>query len=870
MCLAKMHCRATSFLDRRARPIEAPSRAEARHASSTTRTRTTTRTRAGSPGERLFGEECWKSRHGSERVLWSLFWLIIGILPVSALELKNAVVVAPAGLSARENKAVLLLIDEVELRTHIRWELRSSWPQTDSPVIAVGPRAALEDFAGRYYEDLAQDVEPTGREGYRIRIKKDQGRSAVFVLGNDARGVLFGVGGLLRELRMGTGKVTVPDDLSVATAPRYPLRGHQLGYRPKTNTYDAWDLPQWEQYYRDLVVFGCNAVELIPPRSDDDADSPHFPRPPMEMMIGMSRLADDYGLDVWVWYPAMDRDYADPQTVEFALKEWGEVFRKLPRIDAVFVPGGDPGHTEPRYLMALLEKQTRRLHETHPNAQMWVSPQSFNEVWLDQFLKILRDERPAWLSGVVFGPQVRMSLPELRAAVPAQYPLRQYPDITHSRQCQFPVPDWDTAFAITEARECINPRPESEAAIFRALQPGTIGFLTYSEGSNDDVNKMVWSALGWDPEAKVTDILRQFSRYFIGERYTEGFAQGLLALERNWQGALLANDGVLTTLQQFQALEKAAVPRDLQNWRFQQALYRAYYDAYLRDRLIYETGLEARAMECLRNAPATGAFPAMAAAEGLLDQAVPARVANDWRLRVFQLAEALFQSIHMQLSVDKYQAIAVDRGASLDTIDFPLNDRFWLKERFKHLRGLTNETERLAGLDEIFNWTNPGPGGFYDDLGNIACQPHLVRGPGFARDPGSLQSPRVGFEEDLVVDEPDEKPSGARRFSWIDHAESLYDAPLKLHYDSLDTQAHYKIRVVYAGDSPKRRIRLVANDTIEIHPLILKPFPFRPIEFDVPFEATHKGVLTLAWYGEPGLGGNGRGCQVSEVWLMRK
>ena len=76
----------------------------------------------------------------------------------------------------------------------------------------------------------------------------------------------------------------------------------------------------------------------------------------------MSRLADEYGLDVWIWYPAMDRDYSDPKTVEFALKEWGEVFRQLPRIDAVFVPGGDPGHTEPKYLMALLEKQTELLH----------------------------------------------------------------------------------------------------------------------------------------------------------------------------------------------------------------------------------------------------------------------------------------------------------------------------------------------------------------------------------------------------------------------------------------------------------------------------------------------------------------------------
>ena len=59
------------------------------------------------------------------------------------------------------------------------------------------------------------------------------------------------------------------------------------------------------------------------------------------MMVEMSRLADSYGLDVWIWYPAMDKDYSDPKTVEFALQEWGEAFRQLPRIDAVFLPGGE-------------------------------------------------------------------------------------------------------------------------------------------------------------------------------------------------------------------------------------------------------------------------------------------------------------------------------------------------------------------------------------------------------------------------------------------------------------------------------------------------------------------------------------------------
>jgi len=796
--------------------------------------------------------------------------LLSATLLGNPLDLKQAVVVSPPGFSGPEAKAVLMLIDEVEKRTGIRWPSLNAWPAPNVPVVAVGPQAALNAFAGPYLEPLRALGDFPGSEGYRLRVQASATNAVVFVVGNDARGVLFGVGRLLRELQMEPGRLSISDDVRVQTAPKYPLRGHQLGYRPKCNSYDAWDLPVWEQYFRDLAVFGCNAIELIPPRSDDDADSPHFPRPPMEMMIGMSRLAKDYGLDVWIWYPAMDKDYSDPATVDLALQEWAAVFKQLPRIDAVFVPGGDPGHTEPKRLMRLLEQQTQNLHRYHPKAQMWVSPQSFNQAWLDQFLQILTRDQPAWLSGIVFGPQVRIALPKLRQLVPAHYPIRHYPDITHSRQCQYPVPDWDVAYAVTEARECINPRPVDEAAIFRKTQPFTAGFITYSEGCNDDVNKMVWSALGWDPEAKIGDTLREFGNYFIGPAQAESFALGLLALEQDWRGALMTNATVESTLARFQAMEKAAQPRLLRNWRFQQALFRAYYDAYVRHRLIYEAGLEDAAMNFLRQAPAIGSSNALLAADAVLGRAVTNRIDPDLRLRVFELGDALFQSIGMQLSVEKYRAIAVDRGASLDTIDYPLNNRPWLSEQFGRIRKLLTESERLASIATVVNWTNPGPGDFYDDLGRLGKRSHLVRGLSFGEDPGSMSSSRIGFEEDLVVDEPDEKSGEARRLSWISHAETLYDTPLEMRYTGLDPRADYRIRIVYAGDSPKRKIRLAAAGDVEVHPLMAKPFPFKPIEFDLPRRATEHGELTLTWSGEPGLGGNGRGCQVSEVWLLKK
>jgi hypothetical protein len=90
-----------------------------------------------------------------------------------------------------------------------------------------------------------------------------------------------------------------------------------------------------------------------------------------------------------------------------------------------------------------------------------------------------------------------------------------------------------------------------------------------------------------------------------------------------------------------------------------------------------------------------------------------------------------------------------------------------------------------------------------------------------------------------------------------------------VRYRGLDPEARYGVRVVYAGDNLRSRIRLDA-DGREVHALIPKPDPVQPIDFDLPAGTTRDGELTLRWSQELGRGGNGRGCQVAEVWLFRK
>jgi hypothetical protein len=630
--------------------------------------------------------------------------VISTVVSADQIDLSNSKIVVLSPDKKIMANAGDMLGDEIDKRTRIGLDVVSKLPRPTQAAIVIG---TYVDLVRKGYEPPAGFEIPAKADAYLVWIDTTT-RPAVTICaaGHDDRGTLFAVGRILRVLEMSRDKVSIDVDFKIATAPRWPLRGHQLGYRPKTNSYDAWTLAMWEQYYREMIVFGMNAVELIPPKSDDEPDSPHFPKPQLEMMIDMSQLAADYGLDVWAWWPAIDGDYRDEKNVRDSIAQWGDIFRKLPKLDVVFVPGGDPGGTHPAILFPFLEKQKKNLNKYHPKAQMWVSPQMFNYKsdgtgWLRDFLDILQKDEPAWLDGVVFGPQVRMTLPDLRKEVPPKYPIRRYPDITHCRRCQYPVANWDLVCRLTVGREPVNPRPLAYVKIFRDLQQYSFGFITYSEGCNDDFNKVLWSCLGWDPDMDVKNIANQYSRFFISQRYEHKFADGLFALERNWDGPVKDNDGIYETLRLFQEMEKNATPQEKLNWRFQQGLYRAYYDAYVKARLHSETEQQDRAMAVLARAKEIGSIKAVDQAQAILDKADTDKVQPQYRARAFELAEALYQSIRMQLSVKKYKAIRPRRGANLDQIDKPLNKREDLKKDFSRIRSLSTEQQRLSAIADL-------------------------------------------------------------------------------------------------------------------------------------------------------------------------
>lgn len=757
-----------------------------------------------------------------------------------ALDLSKATIVVRGGdVPLVERTAATVLVEEVERRTGIVLPVAESWPAS-GPGIALlsGTDAQLQ---GR---PAPAAVRTDAAEGYTLVTAED----ALWIIGADPNGALYGVGRLLRNVDWAPGKLRLVAPLNLTTAPDDSIRGHQLGYRTTANSYDAWTPEMYDQYIRELAIFGVNAIENIPFQDDD---SPLMPVTRQVMNRALGESCRKYGVQYWVWTPATV-DLTDPEKRAAHLAEHEAFYRESSHLDAVFFPGGDPGHNHPKDVMPFLEDLSKILAKHHPDAGIWMSLQGFDEEQVDYFFSWLEEHKPTWFSGAVGGPS-SPPLPVLRARLPEQYRLRDYPDITHTVRSQYATQWIDPAFAFTSGREGTNPEPVYYSTIFRAFAQYTDGFITYSDGMHDDVNKTVWSLLGWDVDYAVRDGLIEYCRVFFGDNVAERAADGIYALEQNWSGPIALNGAIESTLTLWQSLEKAK-PELADNWRWQLCLLKAHYDAYIRARFIHEDKLEAEANAALARAADIGVDEAIDQALAILAKAGPESPRQELRAAIEGLCDRLFHSIGYQSSVPKYGANNAQRSAVLDFVDHPLNNRWWYEDQLAEIRALDNAAEQLARLKTIYTWENPGPGSFYDDIGNVAQSQRLIRGESLYTDPLMRRhmNPDFMWWDDGLT---------RVRQSWI----SKMDWPMGLRYDGLDPEADYVVRTTGYGQC------LLRVNGERVIPTIDGKDIGEIKEFPVPRDLYQDGtiILTFDVPHEPGINWR-QMSRLSEVWLIKR
>ena len=690
----------------------------------------------------------------------------------TSLNLSQAVIlVSPSIKAPYKENTKRVLQEEVKSRINIQLAEGTDWESNTTIVLALADDKELygEVVPNRSGTDIPE-LQP---EGYRLVHENNNGKDILWVIGADVRGIFYGIGKLLRTAEMGPSSFVVVAKIDKAESPEYSLRGHQFGYRNTANSWDAWTVEQFDQHFREQVLFGANSFENIP--FQDPESSPHFKVLPQKMEVELSKICDTYDADYWVWTPA-PHDLMIKNAHEKGLAEQEAFYARCPRLDGVFVPGGDPGENHPAQLIPYLEDLSKLLKKHHPKAGIWVSLQGFNEEKTNYFFKYLEEHSPDWLRGLVYGPSSPPIALE-RELLPKKYQHRFYPDITHTVRCHYPVENWDQAFALTLGREACNPMPLQYAKLFKEDAVHTDGFITYSDGSHDDVNKVLWSQLGWDANKNVREIVVEYGRFFFGNAIAEQVADGILALEENWTGPLMENKVVPQTLALWQKLE-SEYPELSKNWRWQQLIMRAYYDDYIQKRLAYEKELETKAYEILVKATTLGADAAMQQALAQVQKADTELVAQEMKEKVFEYGEAMFKSIGAQTSVPLYNARGAERGAVLDFIDYPLNNRWWLEDEFKKISSFKTEAEKLERLEFIRTYENPGAGSFYDNI-------------------SSADAKHVSSKTDDAIDYLWENEGLSRKRL----STQLFQFSPVLEYNELDSSSDYLIRVSGYGEA---------------------------------------------------------------------
>lgn len=492
----------------------------------------------------------------------------------------------------------------------------------------------------------------------------------ITVTAHRLRSLIYGYSVFLRKCRTVDGELVLTKDIGGDYSPYMPIRGHQLSYTDMNNTYETWDRKQYERYIRDLMMFGTNTVEAC--LGDDEKHTDLMKYSFEEITKIKSQICEKLDINFSI-FCAYAKRLSDEESSDYLCG----CCNGISKFNFYFPPGGDPGDLQAEEFFVRCKKIKKDLQKEFPNIELWPSAQAPHQYadWGERFIKEMA-KKPEEIDGLIYGPNHPFTLDEMRRSIDTKYRIRYYPDICHNLRCEIPVhfdrDDWHYAYASTLSREAINPRPSEYRLLHRLTKQYVCGSVSYSEGVNDDVNKFVFGALDFDPDADLREILRDYARAFFPGEDCEKIVDIIFGMEQSWNGDPAENSSVENVYGMLIGMKSGKL---MKNWRYVLFLFRASCDKIIRDRRIFELNLIDDAKVQIRKGN-------IELAKEILSTDFDEEYKN-LRTELFSLAEKLFNLIGMQLDVEHFGGMNVERGCVLDTIDMPVTDRKYLLNKIE-------------------------------------------------------------------------------------------------------------------------------------------------------------------------------------------
>ncbi len=398
-------------------------------------------------------------------------------------------------------------------------------------------------------------IEPgIGEEGFRIADGPD-GR--VRVVGNDERGLLYGVGKLLRSSRYDGGGFT-PGSWRGTSVPACPFRGIYFANH-FSNFYEAAPIEEVQRYLEDLALWGTNSLMLGFPHWQFEGYGDPAARRAIDRIKAIVRAAKSVGVRTALGAAINDGFKSTPKELlrtpvpdalgrhgnfgvnlcpskpkarQMLLDNWARLLDEFADVGIDYVvywpydeggcgckdcsPWGANGYPK------LCRELSQLIRAKYPQIRFIVSTWTFDtppEGEWDGLAKLLATDK-SWADYIMADAHEDFPRYPLEKAVPGGLPMLNFPEI--SMWGQNP---WGGYGA--------NPFPRRLQRLWDQTQRKLSGGTPYSEGIYEDLNSAVCAQFYWDPGRPAVEAVKEYIAFEYSSEVVGDVSAAIEIFEQN-------------------------------------------------------------------------------------------------------------------------------------------------------------------------------------------------------------------------------------------------------------------------------------------------------------------------------------------------
>lgn len=441
-----------------------------------------------------------------------------------------------------------------------------------------------------------------GSEGFSIT---DTPSGAVEIIGNEERGLLYGVGKFLRTSSYDNGFVV--SAWRGTSVPQCPVRGIYFAVH-FNNFYEAAPAGKVERYLEDLALWGMNSIVFhFPPQQFNGFDDPAAKKnieKIHDLMLTAKRLGIKVGLIecLNIGFMTAPKEYyyqpfpddlhrrgnlgvllcpSNPNCSDYLLKQWDQLTDELGVKPDFFIswpydeggcgcdkcwPWGSNG------FLKISKQVCDMIKRKNPECKFILSTWMFDTPpageW-EGLTKALKNQD--WVDGIMADAHEDFPRYPLDNEIPGKLPLINFPEI--SMWGQGP---WGGYGA--------NPLPARFQRLWNQSSIKLSGGFPYSEGIYEDINKVICLQFYWNKARTAKDIVKEYISSQFSPEAVEKVTQAIDIMESNHH-----RDEITQSAEEAFKLicdVNKSLPEEVKrSWRWRILFLRAQidYDLYLRN-----------------------------------------------------------------------------------------------------------------------------------------------------------------------------------------------------------------------------------------------------------------------------------------------